>query len=157
MMLVRFWVNHHLLDLTQRPVWRVVKDRSRSYVRKILEGDFRPTSQNIPLTSSERRSHVTLCKCMHVESCPHLFHMVTCERVPAELPDVRLACPVTSATPASPQKPALVRWGDGQSQEFDAVIFATHSDTTLSLLGDAAPKVVSPAPQQLHYTQRLVA
>ncbi len=24
-MLVRFWANHHLLDLTQRPVWRVVK------------------------------------------------------------------------------------------------------------------------------------
>ena len=37
-MLVRFWVNHHLLDLTQRPVWRVVKDRSRTYVHKILEG-----------------------------------------------------------------------------------------------------------------------
>ena len=37
-MLVRFWANHHLLDLTQRPVWRVVKDRSRTYVQKILEG-----------------------------------------------------------------------------------------------------------------------
>ncbi|KAK9818144.1 hypothetical protein WJX72_007777 [[Myrmecia] bisecta] len=36
-MLVRFWLNHHLLDLVQRPVWRVVKDRSRSYVHKILQ------------------------------------------------------------------------------------------------------------------------
>lgn len=31
-MLIRFWANHHLLDITQRPVWRVVKNRSREYV-----------------------------------------------------------------------------------------------------------------------------
>jgi predicted NAD/FAD-binding protein len=37
-MLVRFWVNHHLLDLVQRPCWRVVKGRSRSYVNKVLSG-----------------------------------------------------------------------------------------------------------------------
>ena len=36
-MLVRFWVNHHLLDLLQRPLWRVVKGRSESYVRRALE------------------------------------------------------------------------------------------------------------------------
>jgi predicted NAD/FAD-binding protein len=36
--LVRFWENHHLLDLVQRPVWRVVKDRSRSYVNAICAG-----------------------------------------------------------------------------------------------------------------------
>jgi predicted NAD/FAD-binding protein/cyclopropane fatty-acyl-phospholipid synthase-like methyltransferase len=30
--LIRFWSNHHLLDLMQRPVWRVVKGRSRTYV-----------------------------------------------------------------------------------------------------------------------------
>ncbi|MEW5297105.1 MAG: hypothetical protein WDW36_000333 [Sanguina aurantia] len=35
-MLVRFWVNHHLLDLSQRPLWRVVKGRSRAYVEKVL-------------------------------------------------------------------------------------------------------------------------
>ena len=34
--LVRFWVNHHLLDLIERPQWRVVKDRSRSYVEKVI-------------------------------------------------------------------------------------------------------------------------
>lgn len=39
-MLVRFWANHHLLDLFQRPLWRVVKDRSRSYVNKIVAGAF---------------------------------------------------------------------------------------------------------------------
>lgn len=37
-MLVRFWVNHHLLDLVQRPCWRVVKGRSKSYVDKVLAG-----------------------------------------------------------------------------------------------------------------------
>lgn len=35
-MLVRFWVNHHLLDLVQRPLWRVVKGRSREYVKKVI-------------------------------------------------------------------------------------------------------------------------
>jgi hypothetical protein len=38
-MLVRFWVNHHLLDLVQRPCWRVVKGRSKSYVDKVLAGE----------------------------------------------------------------------------------------------------------------------
>jgi len=35
-MLVRFWVNHCLLDLTQRPVWRVVSGRSRAYVEAVV-------------------------------------------------------------------------------------------------------------------------
>ncbi len=37
-MLVRFWANHHLLDLAQRPLWRVVRGRSRTYVDAILAG-----------------------------------------------------------------------------------------------------------------------
>lgn len=36
--LVAFWVNHHLLDIFQRPRWRVVKGRSREYVRRIVAG-----------------------------------------------------------------------------------------------------------------------
>ena len=35
-MLIRFWVNHHLLDVMKRPCWRVVKGRSKSYVQEIL-------------------------------------------------------------------------------------------------------------------------
>ena len=35
-MLVRFWKNHHLLDIFQRPLWRVVKGRSQQYVKKVL-------------------------------------------------------------------------------------------------------------------------
>ena len=38
MMLIRFWVNHHLLDILQRPLWRVVKGRSKTYVDKVLAG-----------------------------------------------------------------------------------------------------------------------
>ncbi|EFN59627.1 hypothetical protein CHLNCDRAFT_29187, partial [Chlorella variabilis] len=34
--LVRFWVNHHLLDLSQRPCWRVVSGRGKQYVDRIL-------------------------------------------------------------------------------------------------------------------------
>ena len=37
-MLIRFWVNHHLLDIFQRPLWRVVKGRSREYVNRVLQG-----------------------------------------------------------------------------------------------------------------------
>lgn len=37
-MLIRFWLNHHLLDLVQRPCWRVVKGRSKTYVDRVLKG-----------------------------------------------------------------------------------------------------------------------
>lgn len=36
-MLIRFWVNHHLLDLAARPVWRVVDGRSKAYVDAVLK------------------------------------------------------------------------------------------------------------------------
>jgi predicted NAD/FAD-binding protein len=36
-MLVRFWVNHHLLDILHRPLWRVIKGRSEAYVKRALE------------------------------------------------------------------------------------------------------------------------
>jgi predicted NAD/FAD-binding protein len=52
-MLVRFWVNHHLLDLVQRPCWRVVKGRSKTYVDKVLAGEHH-------VASSSGSDHVTL-------------------------------------------------------------------------------------------------
>lgn len=36
-MLIRFWVNHHLLDVLQRPNWRVLRDRGESYVKQVLK------------------------------------------------------------------------------------------------------------------------
>eukprot|EP00983_Pelagomonas_calceolata_P077115 1153726-Pelagomonas_calceolata.AAC.2 len=56
-LLIRFWVNHHLLDLFQRPLWRVVKGRSKSYVDKVLQGD--------PLTLSTDKD--VLCSKSYVD------------------------------------------------------------------------------------------
>lgn len=39
--LIHFWVNHHLLDLYQRPCWRVVSGRSKQYVDRIVAGGCR--------------------------------------------------------------------------------------------------------------------
>lgn len=33
--LVRFWVNHHLLNVVERPLWRVVRGRSSAYVNAV--------------------------------------------------------------------------------------------------------------------------
>ena len=54
--LVRFWANHHLLDIVQRPVWRVVKGRSREYVKKILAGEARSSAAP---NGSMPKSHAT--------------------------------------------------------------------------------------------------
>lgn len=59
---------------------------------------------------------------------------------PAELPDVRVATPVTSVASAGPQGPVTVTASDGEGQ-YDAVVMATHSDVTLRLLGSGAPEV----------------
>lgn len=92
--LVTFWVNHHLLDILQRPLWRVVKDRSQQYVRKVL----------------------------------------------AQLPDVHTSTAI-AAVKRSNQQPngpvSLVTEG-GTTHAFDKVVFATHSDVTLRILGGAA-------------------
>lgn len=36
-MLIRFWVNHHLLDILQRPLWRVLRGRGEAYVKEVLK------------------------------------------------------------------------------------------------------------------------
>ena len=35
--LITFWANHHLLEIFERPVWRVVKGRSKAYVEAVLK------------------------------------------------------------------------------------------------------------------------
>ena len=63
----------------------------------------------------------------------------------AELPDVRVYAPVAKVTPASAGRGPLVHAaGSGDAEEYDAVVFATHTDTTLAALGSKAPEV---APQ----------
>lgn len=86
-MLVRFWVNHHLLDITQRPVWRVVKGRSRTYAQRVV----------------------------------------------SELPDLRVSTPVHQIKSMGPSGPVQIEAKDGVAL-YDAVVCATHSDTTLHML-----------------------
>ena len=52
-------------------------------------------------------------------------------------------------TPATPLTPLQVELATGHVQEFDAVILATHSDTSLKILGQNAPQVSSL--QQISY------
>jgi predicted NAD/FAD-binding protein len=61
--------------------------------------------------------------------------------VQAELPDVRVSTPVTHVVPATGTSRAEVHAADGSVEEVDAVIFATHTETTLAALGDLAPEV----------------
>mmetsp|Transcript_519 Transcript_519/g.1567 ORF Transcript_519/g.1567 Transcript_519/m.1567 type:complete len:846 (+) Transcript_519:245-2782(+) len=93
-MLIQFWVNHHLLDILDRPVWRVVKGRSRSYVNRVLE----------------------------------------------ELEDVLTSSPVKAVERSPSPGPVTVVTEDGKRRQFDAVVMATHSDVTLSILGEGATK-----------------
>lgn len=60
----------------------------------------------------------------------------------AELRDVRCGCPVAGVTPAAtPGAPVAVHLQDGASEQFGAVVLATHSDVSLALLGSACPPV----------------
>lgn len=49
-MLIRFWVNHHLLDITARPVWRVVSGRSKTYVDAVA-AELPDVRLNTPVTA----------------------------------------------------------------------------------------------------------
>lgn len=61
-MLIRFWINHHLLDITMRPCWRVVKNRSKTYVDKILEelSDVRMESPVVRIDRNDDNDTMTV-------------------------------------------------------------------------------------------------
>lgn len=63
-------------------------------------------------------------------------------RLAAQIPDVRVACPVRAVMPVAGNAHAgngvVVHSADGGSETFDAVVMACHSDQSLALLGDAA-------------------
>jgi len=91
--LVRFWVNHHFLDLTDRPQWRVVQGRSQTYVDKVLE----------------------------------------------KLPDVRTSTAVTGVKRTGGAKGGVtVTDSTGNSEKFDTLVMATHTDVSLKILGEGA-------------------
>ena len=54
--LVRFWANHHLLDLIERPQWRVVKNRSRSYVERVIS-ELKDARSDTPVVSVRKISN----------------------------------------------------------------------------------------------------
>ena len=58
----------------------------------------------------------------------------------ADLEDTRVNAEVTGITPATPLSAVSVETSDGRKQEFNAVILATHSDTSLRLLGHNPPQ-----------------
>jgi predicted NAD/FAD-binding protein/cyclopropane fatty-acyl-phospholipid synthase-like methyltransferase len=138
-MLVRFWINHHLLDLTQRPKWRVVKDRSRSYVNAVLKElpDVRTSTSVVGverLSGGGGEEGVLL-------------------RFESSSSSSSSAAAAAAAPPATPPRPPLLsplrnkqqqqqqqrRSAAGEGEEtFDAVVLATHSDVTLRLLGNGA-------------------
>jgi predicted NAD/FAD-binding protein len=164
-MLVRFWVNHHLLDLVQRPCWRVVKGRSKTYVDKVLAGEQRevntgsssvrfmlPEAAMIRLqhddqgagrtTLSGKQSTVSqsaenYSSCKQLEAM--LMSLVVNADVPAELPDVRTSTPISSLQRNSNGSVTLTT-AAGKQESFDAVVLATHSDISLQILGQAATK-----------------
>jgi len=107
-MLVRFWINHHLLDVFDRPLWRVVKGRSSQYVAAITKA------------LGEMGGQVrTSCAAKAVR------------REAKQGSDGSLPRGLTRGG-------VKVTLSDGKTESFDGVILATHSDTSLSLLGDHA-------------------
>jgi predicted NAD/FAD-binding protein len=78
-MLVRFWLNHHLLDVLQRPLWRVIKGRSQAYLNKALESihEVRTSTPVTAVTADEQQSvrHATcraagICAWHHLPAVP---------------------------------------------------------------------------------------
>jgi len=55
--LVRFFKNHGLLQLDNRPQWRVIEGGSREYVRRMVEGHADRIRLNSPVTSIRRRDN----------------------------------------------------------------------------------------------------
>jgi predicted NAD/FAD-binding protein len=92
---VRFFKNHGMLSVNERPEWQVIKGGSRSYLPSLTK-DFH---QSIHLSSP-------VCKVTRTKN------------------GVRLVV-------ASPG-------GNLSEVDFDQVVFASHSDQTLRLLGDAS-------------------
>jgi predicted NAD/FAD-binding protein len=85
---VRFFDNHGLLGIANRPRWMTVRGGAREYVR----------------------------------------------RMAADLPDVRLACPVARITRDAHGVSVASACG---VERYDQVVLAAHSDQALAMLGDA--------------------
>lgn len=100
---VRFFNNHGLLNVVNRPQWRVIKGGSRSYIDPLVKGFAN---------------------------------------------NIKLNCPVSRVTR---EKNKVAITANNQTDYFDEVIFACHSDQALALLGDASDEettILSAIPYQ---------
>ncbi|GAK84375.1 amine oxidase [Vibrio ponticus] len=99
----RFFLNHGLLDVVNRPQWYVIKGGSKQYIPALTQGFADRILLNSPV-----------------------------ERVTRDASGVNITV-------------------NGQTQRFDQVIFACHSDQALELLADASSdeqKVLAPLAYQ---------
>ncbi len=85
---IQFFLNHGLLDITNRPQWRVIKGGSREYIAPLTRG-FKDR--------------------------------------------IKLSSPVEKVQRIGP---AVLITSNGETQKYDAVIFACHSDQALKLLAE---------------------
>ena len=113
---VRFFANHGLLNIKNRPQWRVIRGGSRCYVDKLTAPFRQHIRLNTPVTGITRRA-------THVEICSN--------RDPAERFDcVFIAC-------HSDQALAMLRDASAQEREvLDAIPYqrnevVLHTDTSL--------------------------
>ena len=106
--LIRFWVNHHLLNVLERPLWRVVRGRSKAYVDAVVAALPEGTVQcNRRVIRLDRLDESARSK---------------------EGGRVRLRFKHTRG--------AKQEWVDKAT--FDDVILACHSDQALAILGEDA-------------------
>lgn len=77
---------------------------------------------------------------------------LTTSPCPAELCDVRAGCGVAAVESLGKSGPVRLRTEGGATEKFDAVVLATHTDTSLAMLGDACPQVCIPATIRLEFT-----
>lgn len=89
---IRFFHNHGMMDLKDRPQWRVIKGGSREYMKKLTAG------------FTDR---------------------------------IHTHCPISRVT--RDEDSVSVVTGHGDTERFDRLIIATHSDQALKMLQDATP------------------
>ena len=72
---VRFFHNHGMLSVNQRPVWRVISGGSSQYVQKLVAGHRERIRLNTPVESVRRRpGHVEIkARGLEVERFDHVF------------------------------------------------------------------------------------
>ncbi|PLW69312.1 NAD(P)/FAD-dependent oxidoreductase [Pseudohalioglobus lutimaris] len=89
---LRFFRNHGLLSIRNRPQWRVIEGGSREYIKPLCAGFADNIRTGVKISGVQRL-----------------------------------------------EQGAVVRFDDGSIEDFDAVVFACHSDQALNLLDDAKP------------------